>query len=200
MKQKLNERKSATKRRTAALRGKPKAQSKRHNEAEVALATLLALLHADRWLFEAAELEKKGNLASETEEFNQIRLAIVASLNRIQSRAYGAMTRGGSEPEPTPAPDAQAESQALEALAESMPAVQQTGDRDADHQEGKYQPVGNATAAQIRKGSHGKYDQSWPPGERVHARAPCPWTQGLIILEQLPNQTAVDTIRLNSSI
>ena len=95
MKQKLNERKPATKRRTAAPRAKAKARSKRHNEAEVALATLLALLHADRWLFEAAELAKKGNLATETEEFNNIRLAIVASLNRLQPRAYGAMTRGG---------------------------------------------------------------------------------------------------------
>lgn len=95
MKQKLNERKPATKRRTAARRTKTNKRREPRDEAEVALATLLALLHADRWLFEAAELAKKANLANETEAFNNIRLAIVASLNRLQPRAYGAMTRGG---------------------------------------------------------------------------------------------------------
>lgn len=94
MTKKLNETKPATKRRTAAPRAKATGHGKCRDEAEVALATLLALLHADRWLFEAAELAKKGNLASETEEFNKIRLAIVASLNRLQPRAYGAMTNG----------------------------------------------------------------------------------------------------------
>lgn len=67
----------------------------RGDEAEAALATLLALLHADRWLFEAAELARRGHLDSEIDEFNRIRLAIVEALNRLQPRAYGAMTRRG---------------------------------------------------------------------------------------------------------
>ncbi len=95
MKQKLKKRKPAAKGRRAAVRRPSSRQAKAGDEAEAALATLLALLHADRWLFEATELAKKGNLAGETEQFNQIRLAIVASLNRLQPRAYGAMTRGG---------------------------------------------------------------------------------------------------------
>ena len=96
MKQKLSKRKSATKGRTAALRHTARNRSKRDDHAEVALATLLALLNADRWLFEAGELAKKGKLDTELEAFDKIRLAIVESLNRLQSQAYGAMTRGGS--------------------------------------------------------------------------------------------------------
>jgi hypothetical protein len=92
MKQTAGKRKPATRGRKAAPRQKAVGRS---GESEAALATLLALLHADRWLFEAVELAKKGNLASETEEFDRIRLAIVASLNRLQPRAYGAMARSG---------------------------------------------------------------------------------------------------------
>lgn len=94
MKQKLSKRKPPPKGRAVAARRKPNV-GRKTDEAEVALATLLALLHADRWLFEAAELAKKGKLTGEIEEFNSIRLSIVASLNRLQPRAYGAMTRGG---------------------------------------------------------------------------------------------------------
>jgi|WetSurMetagenome_2_1015567.scaffolds.fasta_scaffold521382_2 hypothetical protein len=95
MVQKLKKRKPSTKRRTAAPRRKADLQERRRGEAEVALATLLALLHADRWLFEASELARKGNLAGESERFDAIRLAIVESLHRLQPRAYGAMTRSG---------------------------------------------------------------------------------------------------------
>lgn len=95
MVQKLKKRKPSTKRRKAAPRRKPTHPGRRRDEAEVALATLLALLHADRWLFEAAELARKGNLAGEIERFDSIRLAIVESMNRLQPRAYGAMTDGG---------------------------------------------------------------------------------------------------------
>jgi hypothetical protein len=89
MNHKLSKGKSSTKRRPAAKRS----CAKRPKEAEVALGTLIALLHADRWLFEAAELAKKGRLDDEIEEFNAIRLSIVNSLNRLQPRAYGAMSR-----------------------------------------------------------------------------------------------------------
>ena len=95
MKQKLSKRKPATKGRTAAPRRKATSRTKRNDHAEEALATLLALLHADRWLFEASELAKKGKLDAELQAFDNIRLAIVESLNRLQSQAYGAMTRGG---------------------------------------------------------------------------------------------------------
>ncbi len=57
------------------------------------MAALMALLHADRWLFEAGELAKKGGLDSEIRAYNNIRLSIVKSLNRLQPKAYGAMTR-----------------------------------------------------------------------------------------------------------
>ena len=96
MKQKLSKGKLTTKRRTAAVRRTVTSRIKRNDHAEVALATLLALLHADRWMFEAAELAKKGKLDTELAAFDTIRLAIVESLNRLQSLAYGAMTRGGS--------------------------------------------------------------------------------------------------------
>jgi hypothetical protein len=92
MKQTADKRKPATGRRKAAPRQNG---AKRSGESEAALATLLALLHADRWLFEAVELARKGNLVSETKEFDRIRLEIVASLNRLQPRAYGAMARRG---------------------------------------------------------------------------------------------------------
>ena len=95
MKQKASKRKSATKGRTATLRRTATSRTKSGDPAEVALATLLALLHADRWLFEAGELAKKGKLDTELAAFDKIRLAIVESLNRLQSQAYGAMTRGG---------------------------------------------------------------------------------------------------------
>ena len=97
MKQKLSKGKSAPKPRKAATGRKTGRRSARTNraEAEVALATLLALLHADRWLFEAAELARKGKLSREVEAFNRIRLAIVQSLNRLQPRAYGAMSKSG---------------------------------------------------------------------------------------------------------
>jgi hypothetical protein len=95
MRQTKGKRKPATKGRTAAPRRKSATPAKEADKTEAALATLLALLHADRWLFEATELAKKGNLTTETKEFDRIRLAIVASLNRLQPRAYGAMTRGG---------------------------------------------------------------------------------------------------------
>ncbi|GAA0579614.1 hypothetical protein [Rhizomicrobium electricum] len=95
MRQTTSKRKPATKGRTAALRRRPAAPSTKTDKSEAALATLLALLHADRWLFEATELAKKGQLTAETKEFNRIRLSIVASLNRLQPRAYGAMTRSG---------------------------------------------------------------------------------------------------------
>lgn len=92
MKQTAGKRKPSTGGRKAASRPK---KVKRSGDSEAALATLLALLHADRWLFEAVELAKKGNLESETKEFDRIRLEIVASLNRLQPRAYGAMARNG---------------------------------------------------------------------------------------------------------
>ncbi len=92
MKQTAGKRKLTTRGRKAAPRQNG---GKRFDDSEAALATVLALLHADRWLFEAVELAKKGNLVSETKEFDRIRLAIVASLNRLQPRAYGAMARSG---------------------------------------------------------------------------------------------------------
>jgi hypothetical protein len=95
MAHKLSKRKRATKGRTAAPRRPSKRRTKAADPAEVALATLLALLHADRWLFEASELAKNGGLGTEIEAFNSIRLAIVESLNRLQPQAYGAMTRAG---------------------------------------------------------------------------------------------------------
>lgn len=91
MDHKLRKRKSAKKGRSAAPR-RP-AKNKRDGEAEAALAMLMALLHADRWLFEAAELARKGRLDSEVAAFNATRKSIAASLNRLQPRAYGAMTR-----------------------------------------------------------------------------------------------------------
>jgi hypothetical protein len=95
MKQTASKRKLATKGRAVASRTTAKAKGVRGDTAEAALATLLALLHADRWLFEASELAKKGNLSTEIDEFNRIRLEIVESLNRLQPRAYGAMNRRG---------------------------------------------------------------------------------------------------------
>ena len=95
MKQKASKRKPATKGRTAAPRRNVGNPTKSNDQADVALATLLALLHADRWLFEASELAKKGELDTELAAFDQIRLAIVESLNRLQPMAYGAMTHSG---------------------------------------------------------------------------------------------------------
>lgn len=96
MKHKSNKGKPATKGRTDAPKSGALRRSGRGNDPEIALATLMALLHADRWLFEAAELAKKANMRGEIRDFNQIRLSIVKSLNRLQPHAYGAMSRGGN--------------------------------------------------------------------------------------------------------
>jgi hypothetical protein len=97
MEHKLSKGKRTPKGRTAAAVRKAGAtrQAKRLNQSQVALATLMALLHADRWLFEAGELARKAGLEGEIEAFNGIRLSIVKSLNRLQPRAYGAMSRDG---------------------------------------------------------------------------------------------------------
>lgn len=95
MEHKLRKGKSTPKGRTAAAARKAGAtrQAKRSNQSQVALATLMALLHADRWLFEAGELARKAGLEGEIKAFNGIRLSIVKSLNRLQPRAYGAMSQ-----------------------------------------------------------------------------------------------------------
>lgn len=97
MEYKLRKGKQTPKGRTAAAARKTRAtrQTKRVDQSQVALATLMALLHADRWLFEAGELARKAGLDGEIEAFNGIRLSIVKSLNRLQPRAYGAMSRDG---------------------------------------------------------------------------------------------------------
>lgn len=97
MEHKLRKGKQTPKGRTAVASRKTgtKRQTKRSDQSQVALATLMALLHADRWLFEAGELAQKAGLDSEIEAFNGIRLSIVKSLNRLQPRAYGAMSRDG---------------------------------------------------------------------------------------------------------
>jgi hypothetical protein len=94
---KLRKGKQTPKGRTAAASKKSGAtrQVKRPDQSQVALATLMALLHADRWLFEAGELAGKAGLDGEIKAFNAIRLSIVKSLNRLQPRAYGAMSRDG---------------------------------------------------------------------------------------------------------
>lgn len=93
MEYKLSKRKPASKGRTAAAKSAPKRQRKATDNSEMALAALMALLHADRWLFEAGEFVKKGGLSGELGNFEDIRLSIVQSLNRLQPSAYGALER-----------------------------------------------------------------------------------------------------------
>lgn len=62
---------------------------------EVELAQLMALLHADRWLFEAAELAARGGAEDETARYTAIRFSIAECLTHLQPRAYGALMRGG---------------------------------------------------------------------------------------------------------
>lgn len=49
----------------------------------------MALLHADRWVFEAGEVAKRAGMRTTAKDFHAIRLSIVHSLNKVQPLAYG---------------------------------------------------------------------------------------------------------------
>lgn len=71
---------------------------KRTAQAQAALSVLMALLHADRWVFEAGEVAKRAGMRSTAGDFHTIRLSIVKSLNKLQPLAYTAANprKGGS--------------------------------------------------------------------------------------------------------
>ncbi len=91
MKQKLPKGKPAGKSRTAPRSRKAGVRNGHTSQGQTAVAVLMALLHADRWIFEAGELAKKAGMSGDDEEFHAIRVSIVKSLNRLQPLAYGAM-------------------------------------------------------------------------------------------------------------
>lgn len=89
-------------RRSAARSTKAgKANNARSDRGQAALSVLLALLNADRWVFEASELARNTGVYEDLLEFNTIRQSIVKSLNKVQPLAYGAMGQGGV-PQPRP--------------------------------------------------------------------------------------------------
>lgn len=95
MRQKMPKAKAMPKGRTAA---RPRKAVKPNGETapgQAALAVVMALLHADRWVFEAGELSKKAAMDGDDQEFHEIRALIVKSLNRLQPLAYGAMEARG---------------------------------------------------------------------------------------------------------
>jgi hypothetical protein len=92
MKHLTRKNKPAIARRSAARsRNAGAVAQKRSARAQAALRVLFALLHADRWIFEAGELAKKSGMAADLGNLHDIRLSIVKSLNEIQPLAYGAM-------------------------------------------------------------------------------------------------------------
>ena len=95
MKQKLSKGKRSTDGRSVAPSRKTSKRNRHTEEAQTALAVLMALLHADRWVFEAGELAKKAGMSGEDQEFHDIRISIVKSLNKLQPLAYGAMEGKG---------------------------------------------------------------------------------------------------------
>ncbi len=95
MKQKLPKGKPARKARTASRSRKASTREGHTSQAQTAVAVLMALLHADRWVFEAGELAKRAGLSGDDQEFHAIRVSIVKSLNRLQPLAYGAMSDKG---------------------------------------------------------------------------------------------------------
>lgn len=95
MKQKLPKGKPARKGRTAARSRKASNDNVHTSQAQAAVGVLMALLHADRWVFEAGELAKGAGMSGDDQEFHAIRVSIVKSLNRLQPLAYGAMSGKG---------------------------------------------------------------------------------------------------------
>lgn len=92
-------RKPSGARRSAAHSTKArKSKNARPERGEAALSVLLALLNADRWVFEAGELARNTGIYKDVVEFTTIRQSIVKSLNKVQPLAYGAMS--GEEPQP----------------------------------------------------------------------------------------------------
>jgi len=55
----------------------------------------MALLHADRWVFEAGEVAKRAGMRGAAGDFHAIRLLIVESLNKLQPLAYKAASPVG---------------------------------------------------------------------------------------------------------
>jgi hypothetical protein len=60
-------------------------------QVEETSKAFLALLQADRWLFEAGEAAKKGGLRSAHSEVENIRVSVACSLSRLQPQVYAGM-------------------------------------------------------------------------------------------------------------
>lgn len=74
-----------------------RAAKRKEMPAEIAAAQLIALLQADRWLFEASELAVSGGAEADAEKYMRIRYSIAECLARLQSGAYGALMCGARE-------------------------------------------------------------------------------------------------------
>src|ERR1035437_10211460 len=89
------------------------------------------------------------------------------------------------------------ESQAANALADSMPAVKPPGYCDSSNHERQHQPVWDATASHIRETRHGENNQCRPPSDGVHFSSAPPSSQEALLINQ--NTIAPSSSKGNAS-